>query len=189
MKPKSVIFILAFILLLDYVNNIPGEESRNISNEVSKNENEPIKTEKADNYILVLYGTKKSSIEYENGFASEKRNNISFIESGDFKFNATEKFSIKDGSEIKIHFSTSIISFERFFSSSFDLNVVNIESIDFSNFDLSLVTSFREAFNGCNSLKSIIFSNNISSILDLQYIFQHAISLLIIFLVFNLMNI
>ena len=93
MKSKSVIFILAFILLLDFRNNIPVEESRNYSNEESKNENEPIKTEKAGNYILVFYGTKKSSIEYENGFANVKRNNISFIESGEFKFNATEKFS------------------------------------------------------------------------------------------------
>ena len=70
MKQKSVIFILAFILLLDFVNNIPGEESRKISNEVSKNENESIKTEKAGNYILVLYRAEESSIEYENGFAN-----------------------------------------------------------------------------------------------------------------------
>ena len=149
MKSKSVIFILAFILLLDYVNNIPVEESRNDSNEESKNENEPIKTEKAGNYISVFYGTEISSIAYENGFANSRRNNISFIESGDFKYNATEKFSIKGGSEIKIHFSTCNISFDNFFSYSFDGNAENIESIDFSNFDLSLVTSFRSAFYGC----------------------------------------
>ena len=179
MKLKSVIFIIAFILLLDFVNNIPGEESRNITNEVSiiTNENEPMKTEKAENYILVLYGTGKSSIEYENGFANVKRNGISFIESGDFKFNATEKFTIKGGSEIKIHFSTSNIPFESFFSFQFDENVVNIESIDFSNFDLSLVTTFIRAFYGCSSLKSIKFSNNISSILDLEYMFSGCISL------------
>ena len=116
MKPNSVIFILAFILLLVFVNNIPGEELKNISNKVSiiTNEKEPIKTEKAENYILILYGTGKSSIEYGNGFANEKRYNISFIESGDSKFNAKEKLSIKGGSQIKIHFSTCNISLESF---------------------------------------------------------------------------
>ena len=73
MKSKSVIFILAFILLLDYVNNIPVEESINDSNEESKNENEPIKTEKGGNYISILYRTDENSIEYENGFANEKK--------------------------------------------------------------------------------------------------------------------
>ena len=64
MKPKSVIFIFAFILILDFVSNIPGEESRNISNELTiiTNENEPIKKEKEENYILVLYRTEKNSI-------------------------------------------------------------------------------------------------------------------------------
>ena len=83
----------------------------------------------------------------------------------------------KGGSEIKIHFSTCNISFDNFFSYSFDGNAENIESIDFSNFDLSLVTSFRSAFYGCKSLKSIIFSNNISSILDLEYMFTGCNSL------------
>ena len=116
MKSKSVIFILAFILLLDFGNSIPGEESNEVS--IITNENEPIKIEKAGNYISVLYRTEINIIAYENGFANARRNSISFIESGDFKFNATEKFSIKGGSEIKIHFSTCNISFDNFFSYS-----------------------------------------------------------------------
>ena len=67
--------------------------------------------------------------------------------------------------------------FRKFFNSDFDNQVVNIESIDFSNFDLSLITSFVKAFYGCNSLKSIKFSNNITSILDLQYMFYGCSSL------------
>ena len=172
MKLEVGIFILVFILLLDSVNNIPREASRNISNEedISSNNNELRKLEVNENYISLLYG--KTGFEYRNGFGNSYRSNIDFIESGDFKFNATENFTIKAGSEIKIYFSKSITSFENFFNIRYDDNVANIESIDFSHFDLSLVTSFNRSFSGCGSLRAIKFSNNISSILDLQFMFS-----------------
>ena len=177
MKLKEITLILAFILLLDSINNIPREASRNIANEINViiNDNKLRNLEVNENYISVLYGG--IDCEYRNGFENAYRNNISYIESGDFKYNATENFTIKAGSEIKIYFLKSITSLERFFSFQYDDNVANIEYIDFSHFDLSLITSFARAFDRCSSLKSIKFSDNISSIIDLQYMFFQCTSL------------
>ena len=181
MELKNVFLIFVCILLLDSVNNIPRENFADISKEVSVtiNDNRIRRLEEKENYITVLYRDKfwNADYEYSKGYGNEKRKGISFIELGDFKYNATEKFTIKEGSEIKIHFSKSITSLEYFFSDNYDKYVEHIESIDFSNFDLSLVTSFNKIFNGCNTLQSIKFSNNISSILDLRYMFAGCSSL------------
>ena len=176
MKLKNITFILIFILLLVHIDNIPKEISINISKEYAIiNEYTPRKLQNKENYISILY--RQIEFEYINGFGNDYRYNINFIESGDFKYNITEKFKIKGGSKIKIYFTTIITSFEHFFSSRFDRNVENIESIDFSNFDLSLITSFESSFEGCSFLKSIKFSNNISSILNLEYMFYQCSSL------------
>ena len=111
----------------------------------------------AINYITVYYG---HNVAYEPKFGNEYRNQIKFIISGDSQYKNDESFEISKGSKIEISLSSSIISLEKFFDKNYDNNAQYIESIDLSNFDWSNVTSYESFFNGCSSLKKVIFPNS-----------------------------
>ena len=106
------------------------------------------------NYIIVYYG---EDIKYESKFGNDYRHEIRYIISGDSLYTKDESFEISKGSKIEISLSSSITSLEKFFDKNYDNNAQYIESIDLSNFDWSNVVSYESTFNGCSSLKKVIF--------------------------------
>ena len=106
------------------------------------------------NYIIIYYG---QDIKYESKFGNEYRNEIRFIISGNSSYTKDESFEISKGSKIEISLSSTVTSLEKFFDKNSDSNAQYIESIDLSNFDWSNVVSYESTFNGCSSLKKVIF--------------------------------
>ena len=136
------------------------------------------------NYIVVYYG---KDIVYENGFTNEYRNDVRYIIIGDSIYAKDQSFSISKGSKVEISLSSSITSLEKFFDKNYDDNVQYIESIDLSNFDWSKVVSYESSFNGCSSLKKVIFpKDETPSLINMSSMFNGCSSLLEVnFTMFN----
>ena len=52
-----------------------------------------------------------------------------------------------------------------------------LKSIDLSKFDLSKVTYMDEFFNGCTSLESVTFPENLQNVKAMKYMFKSCTSL------------
>ena len=130
------------------------------------------------NYIIVYYGEKA---EYDSGFLVENyRNDIKFLINGIYskKLNATDHFIVLRESKIEIHFSNTLTSLEKFFSSDIDPNNAKITNIDFSHFNTSLIENITSMFSGCSSLKSVDLSFfDTSTIVDMSNMFLNCKSL------------
>ena len=117
----------------------------------------------SNNYIIIYF--EREAI-YENGFIKDGEGNIfregiEFIINGNHnnKLKGTDKLTIKKGKKIEIYFSSDITSLENYFSTEKDENTKKVYSIDLSHLKTSSVINMNSMFYGCNSLKSIDFSN------------------------------
>ena len=117
-----------------------------------------LQSEEYDSYIVIHY---RNESNYPNGFKNDFRNNISFIINRRDNSTLTDQdeLNITAGTEIEIHFNSSVKNMENFFSQILDKNMANVVSIDFSNFDSSNLQIMKGMFSECNSLESLDLSN------------------------------
>ena len=149
MKLINALRIFVAILLLILPIEILGEKVPKYTkmNHAKRKleENDP------DNYIKVKY---KKDVTYSYGFSkieydkseNKYRSDIYLINNNNTSYKPNETLIIKENTEIKIVFNSSIKSLAKFFYDYYDPNVEYISSIDLIHFDSSLIESLENTF-------------------------------------------
>ena len=136
-----------------------------------------------DNYIKVKY---KKDVTYSYGFSkieydkseNKYRSDIYLINNNNTSYKPNETLIIKENTEIKIVFNSTLKSLAKFFYDYYDPNVEYISSIDLTHFDSSLIESLESTFYGCISLESIDLSKFAApSLTNMAQTFFHCSSL------------
>jgi len=123
------------------------------------------------NYMIVYYG---KEVQLDSNFFHEHRTNIKEIKTREkfFTKDSIENITVTPKDKLKIYFNSSLSSLESFFDRLFDDNVKYITSVDLTNFDATSVTSTKNMFYECVSLKSVTFSEFSSELSDTQSMFD-----------------
>ena len=89
-------------------------------------------------HIDIYFG---EDVQYQQGFdintASNHRDTVVFLKSGDNSINLGDSFNINSGDKLEIYFSSNVTTLESFFDCTYDPLTEKIVSIDFSNFNIS----------------------------------------------------
>ena len=179
MEAKRYFLIYVMMVLLSssfyiHAKPLPKFSKSQIDKGISEQKSQRnLQSEEEDSYIVLHYGKETT---YTNGFKNDYRKNISFIllRTDNSKLTDEDELNIPAGSEIEIHFNSSVNNIENFFSQSIDENMANVVSIDFSNFNSSSVTNMNSLFSNCVSLESVDLTNfTTSSVTTMSNMFSN----------------